>query len=293
MAIVYFEQNKEHEAALALKSAEKCNDNTSEIYLKIGKYFYEHDNLEWAERLLIRGLEYNPDNKGILFCISDMYEKSGMPDKALTHIEKILEYCPYEILALYRKGLLLSMKNRFGEAIGIFESVIDKDPYHLGALFSLSTIYEKAGNVTMAMETYNKILAIEPENPEALVKLGYLHLEKSDFLMAEGFFINTIKSDKYLIDASLALSKIDVSRNDIEGCVINCDRIMKCLGLPGNVTIDSISDLSNLYIKIGNTLLKQQKELLAEKSFKISILLSPEAFDDENYHEKLLIGVNR
>jgi hypothetical protein len=77
------------------------------------------------------------------------------------------------------------------------------------------------------------------------------------------------------LEANLALSKIYISLNDPEGCVISCDELLKYLNLPRNVTIDSISDLSKLYANIGITLMKQQKELPANFSFEIAALLDP------------------
>ncbi len=273
MAIIYYEQNRESEGIQALKDAVNCKGNICELYLKIGKYFLEQNNFKLAEKFFMDGLKNDPHNKHILFCISEMYEKSGFPDKALVHLTKILQDHPDEILAQYHKGLLLFKENRFDEAINTFESVINKDPKHIGALFSLASMYESVGDVTRAKDTYNNILTIKPENPEAFAKLGYLYMSESNFTKAKECFLNTIKLGKYLVDAYLALSKINIFLNDLEGCVMNCDELLKCLNLPRNITINSISDLGKLYNTIGTTLLKQQKELMADLSFEISALL--------------------
>jgi tetratricopeptide (TPR) repeat protein len=217
-----------------------------------------------------------------------MYEKSGFPDKALVHLKRILQVHPDEISAQYHKGLLLFKENRFDEAINTFESVINKDPKHIGALFSLATVYESVGNVTRAKDTYDNILTIRPENPEAHAKLGYLYMNESNFTRAKECFLNTIKLGKYLTDAYLALSKISIFLNDPEGCVTSCDELLKCLNLPRNITIDSISDLSKLYADIGTALLKQQKELLANFSFEISTLLDPDAHEKNGQVENTL-----
>ncbi len=288
MAIIYYEQNRELEGIQALKDAVNCKDNVCELYLKIGKYFVEQDNFKLAEKFFLDGLKNDPYNKDILYCISEMYEKSGFPDKALVHLKRILQDHPDEISAQYHKGLLLFKKNRFDEAINTFESVINKDPKHVGALFSLATVYESVGNITRAKDTYDNILTIKPRNPEALAKLGYLYMNESNFTRAKECFLNTIKLDKYLLEANLALSKIYISLNDLEGCVTSCDELLKCLNLPRNITIDSISGLSKLYADIGTALLKQQKELLANFSFEISTLLDHDALEKNGQKENTL-----
>ncbi len=288
IAIIHYEQNREYEAIRALKDAVNCKDNVCEIYLKIGKYFLEQNNFKLAEKFFMNGLGKDPNNKDILYCISEMYEKSGLPDKALVHLKRILQNYPDEISAQYHKGLLLFKKNISDEAINTFKSVINKDPKHIGALFSLAIAYESVGDDIHAKDTYNDILTIKPGNPEALVKLGYLYMNESNFNKAKECFSNTIKLGKYLIDAYLALSKINIFLNDLEGCVMNCDELLKCLNLPRNITINNLSDLSNLYNNIGTTLLKQQKELMANFSFEISTLLGTDALEKIGQNETTL-----
>jgi tetratricopeptide (TPR) repeat protein len=241
-----------------------------------------------AEKFFLDGLKNDPYNKDILYCISEMYEKSGFPDKALVHLERIVQDYPDEISAQYHKGLLLFKKNRFDEAINTFKSVIDKDPKHIGALFSLAIVYESVGDITQAKDTYDNILTIRPENPEALASLGYIYMNESNFTKAKECFLSTLKLDKYLLESYLALSKINIFLNDLEGCVTSCDELLKCLNLPRNITVNSISDLSKLYADIGTALLKQQKELLANFSLEISTLLDPDTLEKNGQDENTL-----
>jgi tetratricopeptide (TPR) repeat protein len=275
MAIVYYEQGKEHEGTQSLNGAISCTDNKWEPYLVIGKYFLEQGNLKLAEGFFKNGLRNDPNNKGIQYYIAETYEKSGEPDKALTHLKKILECYPDETFAQYRTGLLLLKKTQFSEAINMFRSIINKDSNHVGALFNLGVALEGIGEIAQAKDTYNKILKARPENAEVLVRLGSLYLNESNYIKAKEYFLNTLKLEKYLLEANLALSKINIFLNDPEGCVTSCDELLKCLNLPRNITIDGISDLSKLYANIGITLMKQQKELLANFSFEIAALLDP------------------
>jgi tetratricopeptide (TPR) repeat protein len=294
MAIVYYEQDKKHEGMQSLKSAISCADNKWEPYLVTGKYFLEQGNFKLAEKFFRDGLKNDPNNRSIQYYIAETYEKSGEPDKALTHLKKILEHYPDETFAQYRAGLLLLKKNQFSEAISMFQSVINKDQQHtrlparpmaggpdrqVDALFNMGIAFEGIGETAQAKDTYNKILKAKPENAEALVRLGSLYLGEADYINAKECFLNTLKLNKYVLEANLALSKIYISLNDPEGCVMSCDELLKYLNLPRNITIDSISDLSKLYANIGITLMKQQKELMANFSFGISTLLDPDALE--------------
>ncbi len=181
-----------------------------------------------------------------------------------------------ETLAHYRLGLLLAKNNQHEEAISSFKSVINKEPQHTEALFNLAMGYERTGDIAQAKDTYNDILTIKPEHPEVLVRLGTLYLNEPDYIKAEECFLNTIKLDKYLLEAHLALSRIYIALNVLESCVTSCDELLRCLDLPRNIAIDSVSDLSKLYVSIGKTLMARQKELLANVSFEIADLIDPD-----------------
>ena len=282
MAINNYEQGRDKEGLQSLKDAINYADNVWEPYLAIGKHFVEHNNLKMAERFLSDGQKKNPENKEIQYYLADTYEKSGASDKALVLFRKILQNHADETPAQYRLGLILAKNNRHEEAISLFKSVINKEPQHTGALFNLAVSYEMVGDIAQAKDTYNDILKIKPEHPEVFIRLGTLYLNEPDYTKAEECFLNTIKLDKYLLEAHLALSKIYISLDDLESCVMSCDELLRCLELPRNVTINSVSDLSKLYINIGTDLMKQQKELLANMSLEIAALLDTNSTSRES-----------
>ncbi|MGR3175666.1 MAG: glycosyltransferase, partial [Candidatus Scalindua sp.] len=290
MAINNYEQGKDKEGLQSLKNAISCADEAWKPYLTIGKHFMEHNNLNMAERFLRDGLKHDPRNREIQYLLADTYEKSGASDKALVLFRKILQDHADEIPAQYRLGLLLAKRNQFNEAISSFKSVIRKDlpnkwqagTKHTGALFNLAVSYEMVGDIAQAKNAYNNMLEKKPEYPEVLVRLGALYLNECNYIKAEECFLNTVRLKKYLLEAHLALSRIYIALDVLESCVMSCDELLKCLDLPRNIAIDSVSDLSKLYVSIGEALKAQQKELLANVSFEIAALIDP-VVTDKNY----------
>jgi hypothetical protein len=116
-------------------------------------------------------------------------------------------------------------------------------------------------------------------------------LNEPDYIKAKDCFLNTIKLDKYLLESHLALSRIYITLDALESCVMSCDELLKCLDLPRNIAIDSVSDLSKLYVSIGETLKAQQKELLANVSFEIAALIDPVVTDKNDSSETHSLGL--
>ena len=277
MAIIFFEQGQEHEGLQALKNAVNRADKKWEPYLDIARHFAEKGSSRLAERFLADGIKENPGNRHILYYSAELHEKSGASDKALSCFKTIINCHPDEIPALYNLGLLLLKDNKPGEAIKSFKSVTNKEPDHFNALFNMAIAYEGIGNITQSKDIYNALLKTDPNNPEVPARLGSLYLHENDYTRANKCFLKLLDSEKYLLEAHLGLSKVYISMNDPESCVMSCNELLKCLNLPRNITINSLYDLSNLYIEIGTTLIKQQKEPLAGFSFEIAVLLDPDA----------------
>ncbi|MHC4267006.1 MAG: glycosyltransferase [Planctomycetota bacterium] len=275
LTVVYFEQNRDSEGNQALKEAVSIADDKDNPYLSIGKYFIEQNNFKLAEKILNIGLKDYPHSKKILYYISELYEKYNISDKALNYYNKILEIYPEELPAQYRIGLLHIKQGRYKDAINVFRSLSNRSQDHIGSLYNLGIAYELIKDISNAKQAYERILKVEPENTEALVRLGSLFLNDSCINSAKECFLKTIKLGNYLLEAHLAMSRIYISQNDLESCVISCDEILKCLELSRDMTINSVSDLSKLYINIGKTLLTQQKETLSGFSFEIAELLDP------------------
>jgi len=277
MSINYFEQNNEEEGQQSLRNAIDNSDNTCKPYLAIGKHFTEQNNFKMAERFLCDGLKHDPGNKEIQYYLASMYERSGVSEKAIACFKEILNYHPDEVPAQYNLGLLLLKGHKPGEAIKSFKSVTNNEPDHFNALFNMAIAYEGIGNSTQSKDIYNALLKTDPNNPEVPAILCSLYLHENDNTRAKECFFKLLDSKKYLIEAYLGLSKVYISMNDPESCVMSCNELLKCLNLPRNITINSLYDLSNLYREIGTTLIKQQKEYLAGFSFEIAVLLDPDA----------------
>ncbi|MGQ3683434.1 MAG: tetratricopeptide repeat-containing glycosyltransferase family 2 protein [Candidatus Loosdrechtia sp.] len=275
MSIICYEQGLMQDGLKAMKHAVNNMEEKWAPYLIVSNHFIEQDNFILAEKILIEGLKDYPSNKEILYYTADMYTKSGASDNALHYFKEIVRNHPGEMPAQYNIGLILMKCSQFEEAIRSFKSILNKEPQHIGSLFSLAVACEAIGDSAQAKDIYHIILGIQPEYPDVFIRLGSLYLNEQNYIRAKEYFLKTIQLDTYLLEAHLAMSKIYLSEEDLESCIMSCDKLLKNLNLPRNIIIDSMSDLGNLYKEIGKTLAHQQKELLAHVSFEVAFLLDP------------------
>ncbi len=141
----------------------------------------------------------------------------------------------------------------------------------------MAIAYEKTGDIARSKDTYNTLAKINMNNAEVLLRQGSLYLRENDNNSAKECFIKLVNSEEHLVEAHLGLSKVYLFMNDPESCIQSCDKLLEYLRLPRNITINSLSDISNLYVLIGTTLRKKHQMALSDFSFEIAVLLNPDA----------------
>ena len=280
MSIVFFEQKKEQEGLQALRNSISSAENKWEPYFIISKHFAEKDDSKLAERFLVDGIKENPGNKDLLYYAAELDEKSGATDKALNNLKTITKYHPDETPAHYKQGLIHLEKSQYDEAIKSFKSVTERYPDNFESLFHMAIAYEGSGDSSQSKEIYNSLIRTNPDNPEVLVRLGSLYLREEDNTGAKEYFLKLLNYEKYLTEAHLCLSKIYIALNDPESCIGSCDALLEVLNLPRDIIINDISELGELYVQIGISLLKEQKEPQVKFSFEIADLLNPGILDN-------------
>ena len=280
MAIVFFEQKKEQEGLQALSNSIDSAENKWEPYFTISKHFAEQEDSKQAERFLVDGIKKNPGNKDLLYYAAELNEKSGATDKALNNLKIITKYHPDETPAHYKQGLIHLEKSQYDEAIKSFKSVTERYPDNFESLFHMAIAYEGSGDSSQSKEIYNSLIRTNPDNPEVLVRLGSLYLREEDNTGAKEYFLKLLNYEKYLTEAHLCLSKIYIALNDPESCIGSCDALLEVLNLPRDIIINDISELGELYVQIGISLLKEQKEPQVKFSFEIADLLNPGILDN-------------
>lgn len=132
-------------------------------------------------------------------------------------------------------------------ALDIFDKILENDPNNTKALIEKSVIYESKGNVTAALENLNKTLEIDPNNINALVDKGIILSGMNKMTEASVYINKTLQLDpknvKALTDQAIIFSFEHKYHDALN--VIN-----KALSIdPSN--IDAINDKQSIYSSIG------------------------------------------
>jgi glycosyltransferase involved in cell wall biosynthesis len=133
----------------------------------------------------------------------------------------------------------------------------------------LGNFYLENNSLDKAEETFRKLLVINRNRTDAMIKMGQIRFQKGDLNEAISFWKNAVALDPELFDIRLLICKLNIGQSSFEEVISECEQLLLTLDIPGNITLECLSDLGNTFTIIGKKLLERQNLQAAEASFNI------------------------
>lgn len=297
-AFAYQEMEKakktENEYASAL---EHCDDKR-EYYKMLASFYSNRSEFSVAEQHLLEALKYDPNDKELFLLGARIYCELGMRDKERDFLYEAINKGVDDIKSLFRLGTICLEEKCYNESSAFLEKVIEMDENHLGARINLGIIARRSGNLNEAAMHLEKALEVSPNSLEALSNLGHVCFDGKNFSKAKEIFEYLSYTHPTLLDVPLMLSMIYIHIGNIEIVVNECDNLMKLLEMERNMTLNSLLDLSNLFVNIGKVLLEREQPILGILAFDVASHLNDESdvilkkigdicLQKEHYHDSL------
>jgi len=147
-----------------------------------------------------------------------MLAQQYFKDKEYSKVIDIAESLPssQEVIALLLKGSVYLEKGLLDKAIIVYDGILANEPRHMGAMFKLSEVYFKAGNLVKSTDLLKNIYSISASNVYAVRYLFKFSLESSNKKMLEQFFKAQIEIDKDNVNRHIVLAEFYLLHNEFE-----------------------------------------------------------------------------
>jgi len=132
----------------------------------MSEYFYEHNSIEKAEKMLEYANIYY-GKKDWRLRVAYWYFQKGYLDKAEKMYNEALEINPSWLEALSNLGVVYERQGRNSEAINCYRKAIEIKPDYTEAYFNLGVVYWKLKKWDKVTECFEKVLTYNPEHQEA------------------------------------------------------------------------------------------------------------------------------
>ncbi|MDP8265003.1 MAG: tetratricopeptide repeat protein [Candidatus Aceula lacicola] len=123
---------------------------------------------------------------------------------------------PRTLLAL---GNVYLQQEKSKEAINIFEKILKIDPENKKAFFNLGVAYNQNGNSLKAIECYDKTLEIDDKNSKAYFNLGYVYENIGEDKKAIFYYQKAIELDDVYSDAYYNIGNIYIKNMDADKAI--------------------------------------------------------------------------
>eukprot|EP00761_Pharyngomonas_kirbyi_P013287 gb/GECH01013314.1/.p1 GENE.gb/GECH01013314.1/~~gb/GECH01013314.1/.p1 ORF type:complete len:989 (+),score=344.47 gb/GECH01013314.1/:1-2967(+) len=201
LGIILAEQNNSLQALKYLRKARKIYPHDVEVLLLIGELeknnvdnaldaFYEAKNLmeERGETI-----PYELHNN-----IGTLLQKKYQLDKSEQLFTEALQIAGWEAEAetidtkyltmLYNKALLFEKRSRNQDAVDIYIKILKHHPTYIDAYLRLAWMAHEQGKTQQCLKWVNTAIAIRPKDPKPRALIGYMHLKREEWSLAQERF---------------------------------------------------------------------------------------------------------
>ncbi len=192
-------QPKTQQQAPASNAANQTPDKASAYYHFTLARLYEemvavYGRAEFANRAVEeyeQAIEADPDSEYLSASLAELYAKTGRIRDAVTEAEQIIKRDPKNLDAhkllgrIYLRSLGdlqagAQSRDLLKRAIEQYETISELDPNNPENLLLLGRLYRIDNDLTKAEQAFKKAVALEPDSEEAAITLAYLYVETGD-----------------------------------------------------------------------------------------------------------------
>ncbi|WP_194349940.1 tetratricopeptide repeat protein [Pontibacter beigongshangensis] len=173
------------EAVIYAQSAVAQDPSNTYYYLLLAQAHTDQKQFAEAAQVYNSLMQKVPDTDQYLFNLADLYLAQGnYPDAIKTYDRIEKKFGPMEQLSVNRQQIYLRQKN-IDKALQEGEKLIASNPTEVRYFLSQAELYNAAQKPDIAIQTLNKALRLEPNNPYAQLMLSDLNRQKGNSVESE------------------------------------------------------------------------------------------------------------
>ncbi|RJR34742.1 MAG: glycosyltransferase [Desulfobacteraceae bacterium] len=265
------DEGKEQEAEEPLKTASSLCLDQYFFHFKLGEFFRLKRQWKEAERELRQALQIKQDEAPALYALSTVYEEQGRIADQKELLEKLLHIDPHFKNAGFSLGLAHMELGDFERSLSLFHDILAREPGHQRARINEALCLRGMGRYQEALE---RSLGIEAKDKDELLTLvsnvAYCYEALGQAESAVEWFQQMTEIAPEDPAPPVHLSKLYLDMNRIEPCVLQCDRLLSLLDLEHDFVLNSVQDLGGLFQTAGTRLRLRERPDLEELSYRVA-----------------------
>lgn len=183
------------EAVNDSKRAIKLDSTNASFYLTLADTYFSQNNTRLSKELLEITAKKFPDNIETLLKLAELYYLVQRYQEGIDYVNKALKLNENLAKAYFIKGSIYRESGDTSRAISSLETAVEQDNRYVEAFYDLGVMYAARRN-PIAIDYYNNVLNIQPDNRDAAYAKAKLLQDLGKTNEAISMYQSIIKADK-------------------------------------------------------------------------------------------------
>lgn len=140
-------------------------------YSALGRAMFQLEQYEDAVKALETALQSNPYSAATVMQLADSYTKLGRHEEAAEVLARVITVDPGNVRLRFKLGNALYRAGRYSDALKNFKEISKFDPRNCDILLNMGVVYAEMDSLDRAIEVWERVLTLEPDNETALDNL--------------------------------------------------------------------------------------------------------------------------
>jgi serine/threonine protein kinase/lipoprotein NlpI len=179
------------------------DSSNPEYYSRLGDIYVHTQNYSQSLKMYQKAVFLSPEKRYEMKMAKSLFLCKKFDESAHSYKSILNRYLDNTDVK-YELGLVYYKSGKINDAMKVFESTLDKEPYHQGILSSLGALYQEIGNTPKAIKVYEELLKLDPTSTVLLHNLACAYyqtnnIEKAKIKLAELIKLNGACIESYIL----------------------------------------------------------------------------------------------
>ena len=202
----------------AITAQLKGDPNNALLFAERARLFYENDAYDEAIQDLAFAMKIDSLNPDYHHLLADVYLDYVKSNLALKTMERAANLHPERIPTLLKLSEFQMILKQYPASMRTIDKILQLDPQNPEAYFMFGMNFKEMGDTTRAINSFQSAVEYEPDHLDAWINLGQLHAAIGGDL-AEKFFDNALDIDPNNITALHAKADFLAQQDDLSGAI--------------------------------------------------------------------------
>jgi glycosyltransferase involved in cell wall biosynthesis len=241
-----------------------------DFHLELGQSLKYKKYLHESESEFQKALDLRPENTKPYIGLLQLYIETGDRKAQTCLLDRFISsQCNdiHDSLLMASTAKTLSLTDR---AKTILQKIISMEPYNPDARLLLGQICLNCNEYLQALSLAEEVLRFyDSRDLRALSLMGKVHYHSGNYTSAIDSFQKMAGTDSALLEPHVYIADLFLRSKDIEGCVHECDELLRILNLDRDITLNCFSDIGSQFFRVAESLVQRSEMDLMKRCLQI------------------------